>query len=219
MLSDSAIRVDKYKDACGKAVDDLANVFEPMQAVASDRKDVYTRFLPMEINAPTEALEAFGIWDLVARIAKNLGYTIGIFPRNRPLDGYVSWLIVNSQRRELSIIYDVMKVAGVFPLCEIRPTPNEDDKVTRSRVLNSKTYTYACEKIFGKILLHEIGHASLHGEMYRDGDTTQDGRVIMPPECESQAWVYAHTAWGILVGDDSYAARTLGGRDEGYLRS
>ena len=224
MLNSRKIDLASYRNACDSAISDLAKVFAPLQEVSKEPNDVYFEFLPTRVNIPPIALVASGVRNLITKIARHHGFerTNVLRRARRSLDGYVSWLIVNTAKRELTIIYDDMKLANIFPLDEIKKVSGatgETDDATRLRILNSGAYTYACEKVLGKILLHEIGHASLHKNRYDHLTPYQDGRVEMPPECEAEAWVYAHTAWGILVGDDSYAARMSRGKDEGYLRS
>ena len=211
-LQEPIIASTDYYHACLHAINDLVSIFGPLQSLAGpgDAQSVYTKFFPRDVSMEPGKLGASPIRRLIRAMAEKQGFTVQFLPwRPSSNKNYVSWLVVNFVKRELEITFDLLKVADIIPLDVVGDRTHLSPQSVNVHVLESPEFLYTCEKVLSKILLHEMGHASLHLRNYNLAQNMGIDRVEMPPECEAEAWVYSLTVWGVLVGDHSYLARKM----------
>jgi len=221
MLLDADHRINwaAYQKVWETAIDDLKAVLDPLHSqrlAGSSDPPVHEVYLRHFATRPdmTFGMVSLRIMEFVIECCRNKEIRTVRFlpawdPDSVPLNGYVSWLVVDPSRREMAITYDPRQVEKVTP---------ELDKKLPFLMLSSHNLVYVHDKILAKVILHELGHASLHLGTLRDKmQETGLAQVSLDKEHEPQAWLYALIVWGIFVGDHSYCSRATGLSDEGYV--
>ena len=105
--------------------------------------------------------------------------------------GLVSWLLVRCNNpTQLHIVYD------------------------RAKIDESTVDPVAREQRYEKIFLHELGHARLHNDFLRErAQGGPDDHIHVLPVHEVEAFVYAFTVRGLMLGMLSRVNRLLGSED------
>jgi hypothetical protein len=157
----------------------------------------YREFINVLPDLPPTRFGARTTKKLIEQMAGRMGYEVRFFPLGRGaiigVDGFVSWLWVRQKSKTLQIVYDTTAVKAHVGL----------DKSD-----NEKTRLLA-DQILAKIFLHEFGHASLHLQDFLN--MLAAGTLPnLNPSHEQDAWLYAESLWGILIGDHAHCTRTIG---------
>jgi hypothetical protein len=209
------IDIDRYVATSKAAIEEVAAVLKVASGSSPHIPGTlgvmdsgYTQFINLKTELPPFLFGAHPIKKLVKEMAKGLGYQVRFTSLSGDklalLHNFVSWLWVNEKDKILEIVYNSEVIKSFVGI------DGKDDKATRS--------WFWADLILSKVCLHEYAHASRHLGVFLERIKKGEGdKPSVDSEHEPDAWLYAETVWGILIGDHAYLKHSMpDGADESW---